>query len=265
MDLEIDVRKNNGGLSLHCAFELSNLRCGLFGPSGSGKTTLLNMLAGLLRPDSGYIRLNGTTLFDALKNIDLPPEKRRVGVVFQHTHLFPHFNVRKNLFYGYQRTAPLERKIDPAQVIDMLRLAPLLDRSVTKISGGERQRVALGRTILASPQLVLLDEPLGGLDQTLKYRIIPDLNKLFKELSIPFIFTSHSVREMRVMTSEILCVENGRVTDQILSEELTSVTNVANSPCCEKGKSLDPRGKENPTGRYYWRKMGSMLTDRPIF
>jgi molybdate transport system ATP-binding protein len=232
MHLDVNIGKSMGSLCCEAKFRLSNRRSGVFGPSGSGKTTLLSMLAGLLKPDYGTIALNGITLFDSKKNIDLPPDKRRVGVVFQHSHLFPHLSVRKNLFYGYRRTPGAQRKLDPARVVTMLQLETLLDRSVQKLSGGERQRVALGRTLLACPLLVLLDEPLAGLDRNLKERIIPHLKTVFEELSIPFLFTSHSRREMQLMTRKILFVEHGRVTEEIRTEHLARriEDNCANRP-----------------------------------
>jgi len=220
MQLDVHVVKQYPEFECRIDFSLSSHRCGVFGPSGSGKSTLMNMLSGLVKPDSGTIRLNGRTLFDSAIGINLPPEKRRVGVVFQHAHLFPHMDVRKNLFYGMQRTPADERSIDPEQLIAVLQLERLLGRQVTKLSGGERQRVALGRTILACPHLILLDEPLTGLDRTLKYQIIPHLRRVFSEFSIPMLFISHSLQEMRMMTEEVLVMHHGRLERQITTEEL---------------------------------------------
>ncbi len=220
MDLHVDVSKRFGDFSCRAAFSLSSNRCGVFGPSGSGKSTLMNMIAGLLPPDEGSIRLNGTTLFDSREGINLPPEKRRIGIVFQHAHLFPHMNVRKNLFYGRKRTPADERTIDPDQLIAMLQLDQLLDRTVGKLSGGERQRVALGRTILACPRLILLDEPLTGVDETLKYQIIPYLQKVFSQYSIPLLFISHSLNEMRLMTEQVVVMKEGGTQQPMATEDL---------------------------------------------
>lgn len=220
MLLEVDVEKNFAAFSCQLSFTLVSDRCGVFGPSGNGKSTLMHMLAGLLTPDSGFIRLNGNTLFDKKKGIDLPPEKRRIGVVFQHAHLFPHMNVKSNLLYGMRRTPSQERTIDPAQLISTLQLNQLLDRRVSKLSGGERQRVALARTILACPHLILLDEPLTGLDNTLKYQIIPQLRQVFDEFSIPMLFISHSLQEMRMMTENVLVLNGGKVEKQMSTEKL---------------------------------------------
>ncbi len=220
MLLEVDLRKNFAGFTCQTAFSVRTKQCGVFGPSGSGKSTLMHMLAGLLEPDKGFIRLNGRTLFDREQKINLPPDKRRIGVVFQHAHLFPHMSVKCNLFYGMNRLPKQERNINPEQLIKILQIDQLLTRSVTKLSGGERQRVALGRTILACPQLILLDEPLSGLDGTLKYQIIPHLQQVFAEFSIPMLFISHSLQELRMMTEEVLVMKNGELAQQLTTEEL---------------------------------------------
>jgi molybdate transport system ATP-binding protein len=220
MYLEVDVEKAFSDFRCRVAFSLETQKCGVFGPSGSGKSTLMHMLAGLLQPDQGRIRLNGRTLFDHREGVNLPPEARRVGVVFQHAHLFPHMSVKKNLFYGMNRVPRNERSINPEQLINALRVEPLLERRVSKLSGGERQRVALGRTILACPHLILLDEPLAGLDGMLKYQIIPHLRRVFAEFSIPMLFISHSLQEMRMMTEEVLVMANGSIQQQLATEEL---------------------------------------------
>ncbi len=220
MFLEVEVEKNFADFQCRAAFSLEIEKCGIFGPSGSGKSTLMHMLAGLLQPDKGIIRLNGQTLFDRQAGVNLPPEARRVGVVFQHAHLFPHMSVKKNLFYGLNRIPPQQRTIDPEQLFSILQVEHLLGRSVSKLSGGERQRVALGRTILACPHLILLDEPLAGLDGTLKYQIIPHLRRVFAEFSIPMLFISHSLQEMRMMTEEVLVMGGGLIEKQIATEEL---------------------------------------------
>ena len=220
MNLQVAVAKKIGDLGLEANFAVSVERCGVFGPSGSGKSTLMHLLAGLLRPDAGRISLAGRVLFDAARKIDLPPEERRIGVVFQHSHLFPHLNVRGNLFYGWQRTPAAERRIEPEALIRVLDLAHLLERGVGGLSGGERQRVALARTVLACPRLILMDEPLTGLDEKLKYQIIPYLKKVFAEFQVPFLFISHSLEEMRLLTDEVLVVAEGRVAQCLPVEDL---------------------------------------------
>ena len=220
MLLEVDVEKSFTEFSVRAAFTLSSEQCGVFGPSGSGKSTLMHLLAGLLEPDSGSIRLNGRTLFDQAQRINLPPEQRRVGVVFQHACLFPHLSVRKNLLYGLSRLPRQQRTVDVDQLVRVLRIEELLDRSVQRLSGGERQRVALGRTVLVCPQLILLDEPLSGLDGQLKYQIIPYLRQVFAEFSIPKLFISHSLQELRLMTDEVLVMSKGLAEQTMPTEEL---------------------------------------------
>lgn len=220
MHLEVDITKSFPGFTSTFQFTLRATKCGVFGPSGNGKSTLMHLLAGLLEPDSGSIILDGRALYDSNNKINLPPEQRRVGVVFQHAHLFPHMSVAKNLFYGMKRTPAIEREINPERLIAILQLEHLMNRPVSKLSGGERQRVALGRTILACPKLILLDEPLSGLDNRLKYEIIPQLRQVFEEFSIPFLFISHSLQEMRMMTEEVLVIERGKIAKQFTTEEL---------------------------------------------
>jgi molybdate transport system ATP-binding protein len=220
MNFEVCLQKRLGNFTLDTEFSLDCKRIGLFGPSGSGKSTLMHMLAGLLNPDRGFIRLDGETFFDQASGIHRLSEKRRLGVVFQHAHLFPHMGVRRNLLYGYKRIPKEERRIDPIDLIEILNLGPLLDRGIGALSGGERQRVALGRAVLYCPRLILMDEPLNGLDEELKYQIIPYLQKVFAEFHIPLLFISHSLNEMRLMTDQVLEMANGRIHSQIPADEL---------------------------------------------
>ena len=220
MDLHVSLEKQHGDFRFAADFSLTAGRCGIFGPSGSGKSTLMHLLAGLLTPDRGTIRLAGQTLFDSNAGINTAPEQRRIGVVFQHAHLFPHMDVKRNLFYGWRRTEAAERRIAPEALIEVLNLGHLLDRGVNRLSGGERQRVALGRTVLACPRLILMDEPLTGLDEELKYQIIPYLKKVFGEFAIPLLFISHSLREMRLMTEEVLVFRGGTLQSCMATEDL---------------------------------------------
>lgn len=220
MQLDVTVQKRFDHFVCDMDFSITHDRTGVFGPSGSGKSTLMNMLSGFTPPDSGKITLGGKILFDKASNINLPPEHRKVGVVFQHTHLFPHMSVKKNLFYGHVRSKNSTVTIDPDQLIEILQLDSLLTRSVNQLSGGEKQRVALGRTILANPELILLDEPLTGLDNRLKYNIIPHLQRVFTEFSIPLLFISHSLQEMRLMTENVLVMEKGKIIAQQSTENL---------------------------------------------
>ncbi len=220
MELAVQARKHFPEFSLDVDFTVAGSRIGIFGPSGSGKSTLFGLLAGLVRPDAGSIRLDGDTLFDSARGIDLPPERRRIGVVFQQAHLFPHLSVQGNLLYGWKRLPPGERRIDPQTLIEVLHLEALLQRQVTTLSGGERQRVTLGRAVLACPRLLIMDEPLTGLDDTLKFQIIPYLNKVGAEFAVPFLFISHDVQEMRLLTDRVLEFANGCLAGESTPEAL---------------------------------------------
>src|SRR6478609_6692472 len=162
--IDVDIEQRLGAFELKVAFRAEAPIVGLFGRSGSGKTTVVNALAGTSRPQRGRIVINGETLFDSARGIDLPPERRRLGYVFQDDLLFPHLDVESNLMYGYRRAPASTRVIEPAQVVDLLGLKALLQRSTHALSGGERQRVAIGRALLAQPRLLLMDEPLASLD-----------------------------------------------------------------------------------------------------
>ncbi|KIH76120.1 molybdate transport system ATP-binding protein [Geoalkalibacter ferrihydriticus] len=229
MKLEVSVRKRYENFSFEADFSVQGARIGVFGPSGSGKSTLMHLLAGLLPADAGFIHLDGVPLYQSARGIEVPARKRRIAVVFQHAHLFPHLSVRANLLYGYKRIARAERRIDPDTLCEVLHLGPLLGRGVNALSGGERQRVALGRAVLAHPRLILMDEPVTGLDEGLKYQILPYLKQTFAAFGIPLIFISHSLTEMRLMTDEVLEFEDGRLTAQSGVEDLAR-RRLASSP-----------------------------------
>lgn len=220
MRLEVDIVKRQGAFTLEAAFATGCERFGIFGRSGSGKSTLIALLAGLARPDRGSIVLDGERLFCAEQGIDLAPERRRIAVVFQQAYLFPHLNVEQNLLYGFRRTPPSLRRVSPEDLIPVLDLTALLGRDVGTLSGGERQRVALGRAVLANPRLLLMDEPLSALDEGLKYQIIPYLRAVFDRFATPFLFISHSMNEMRLMTDEVLVLHHGRVSELTTPEQL---------------------------------------------
>lgn len=261
MDLVVAVRKQQGTFQFSADFSLTGQRIGLFGPSGSGKSTLMHLLAGLLKPDSGSVRLDDTVLFDSSRGINLPPEQRRVGVVFQHSHLFPHMNVHRNLLYGWRRTSDNERHIAPEAIIEVLHLGHLLDRGVNLLSGGERQRVALGRTILTCPRLILMDEPLSGLDEELKFQIMPYLNSVFSQFALPLLFISHSLLEMRLMTEQVLVVEQGEVKRQMATEELAQSAWAASR---QGYVNLLRLGRPQPQGdlwSYQWGDVRLVLTE----
>ena len=218
MELQIAVQKGYSTFELDIDVTTSNPRTGIFGPSGSGKSTLVKLISGLQRPDNGIIRLNGETLYD--KKINLPPERRRIGIVFQHPYLFPHLNVKNNLLYGYKRCAREQRKVDMDSLVEVLQIGHLLDRGVNNLSGGEKQRVAIGRAVLSSPRLLLMDEPLSALDDSLRFQIIKYLKSVYETFNIPYLFISHSMIEMRLMADHVLSVSGGRVVEQTTADGL---------------------------------------------
>ena len=173
VELRVAVRKSYGTFLLDADFTLKGERIGIFGPSGSGKSTLVSLIAGLHHPDRGLIMLDGETLFDSGQKIDVHAERRRISMVFQRPHLFPHLSVKGNLLYGYKRCAHRHRNITLDGVVEVLGIGNLLERGVKNLSGGEKQRVAIGRAVLSNPRLLVMDEPLSALDDTLKFQIIP--------------------------------------------------------------------------------------------
>lgn len=185
----------------------------LFGPSGSGKTSLLEMLAGLRTPATGAIELHGRLVFDAERRIALPAWKRRVGYVPQDDTLFPHLSVRQNILYG-ALTAEKAATHSLEQVIRILELAPLLDRRVQALSGGERKRIALARALLANPEILLLDEPLAGIDAALRTRVLDYLIRVRDELGVPMIYVTHEMAEVRILCTTMVTLERGRVVGQ---------------------------------------------------
>ena len=220
MNLSMTVKKSFGAFTLSTDVTVSGDRVGIFGVSGSGKSTMVSMLAGLLRPDSGEIVLDGEYLFSSDRRINVPPEKRRIAMVFQQHSLFSHLNVMNNLLYGFKRCSPDHRSIDFDALVNVLNLEELLGREVCNLSGGEKQRVALGRAILANPRLLLMDEPLSALDDSLRFQIIPYLRSVSEHFGIPYLFISHSLIEMRLMTDSALVFEKGAMVEQVSSEQL---------------------------------------------
>lgn len=209
--LSIRVKRALADFTLDVAVDCHYPATAVFGPSGAGKTTLLNLIAGLQRPDAGEIRLGSRVLFSSETGVDLPPERRRVGYVFQEDLLFPHLTVLENLRYGCDLLSPESRRFEVAPIADLMGLTGFLDRRPSRLSGGERQRVALARAILTSPDLLLMDEPLASLDQELKDRIIPYLRHIRTDLGIPILYVSHSVAEILELTGQVIVLKAGRV------------------------------------------------------
>ena len=203
---------NYGGFSLDVDLELPvHGITALFGHSGSGKTTLLRCVAGLERAKSGYLALNGDVWQDG-QGVFLPTYRRPLGYVFQEASLFPHLNVRQNLDFGLRRVPREERQVQTEHVIELLGIGHLLQRRPDTLSGGERQRVGIARALFTSPRLLLMDEPLAALDAPRKAEILPYLERLHRELSIPVLYVSHSPDEVARLADTLVLMENGRAT-----------------------------------------------------
>lgn len=211
--LEVEIQHRFAGFRLDVAFAgPADGVTALFGPSGCGKTTVTNAIAGLLRVDAGRIVFNGEALVDRARRIDLPARQRRIGYVFQEPRLFPHLSVEGNLFYGWRRAPASARHIDRESVIGLLGLGPLLKRRPAGLSGGEKQRVGLGRALLAQPRLLLMDEPLAALDRDRKADIIPYIAQLRAAFGLPIVYVSHAIEEVARLADHVVLMENGRVT-----------------------------------------------------
>jgi molybdate transport system ATP-binding protein len=206
--LDIQVIKQQGGFQLDVAFKTANTGITvLFGPSGAGKTSVINMVAGLTRPDRGRIVVQDRLLFDSKYGVDLPPEKRSIGYIFQDGRLFPHLTVQRNLTHGMKLTPRSRRYVEFNQVVDLLGIAHLMNRRPAGLSGGEKQRVAIGRALLTSPRLLLMDEPLASLDLGRKSEVIPFIAKLPAAFSIPIIYVTHSAGEVMQLADLFVPVE----------------------------------------------------------
>jgi molybdate transport system ATP-binding protein len=183
----------------------------VFGPSGSGKTTLLRCVAGLERAPQGFLTINDSCWQDESRHFFLPTHQRPLGYVFQEASLFAHLSVRKNLEYGLRRTPTENRKVCFDEAVELLGIIHLLKRNPKSLSGGERQRVAIARALLTSPKLLLMDEPLAALDNKSKAEILPYLERLHEELSIPVLYITHAISEVMRLADNILVMENGKL------------------------------------------------------
>lgn len=213
--LEVDVYFQREEFSLQAVQNFSAPISGVFGASGSGKSTLLALIAGLLKPKQGRISLNGKILCDARAQVWTPPHQRHIGLVFQDGQLLPHLSVRNNLLYGYQNISPQQRRFALDSIVELLEIGALLGRKPAQLSGGEKQRVALGRAVLYSPELLLLDEPLSALDERLKQQILPFFLRIHDECKIPMIYVTHAMSELNFLTSQRFVVQDGKLQQEI--------------------------------------------------
>jgi molybdate transport system ATP-binding protein len=211
MSLHVKVAHSVGRIVLDVAFDSGGGLTAIVGPSGAGKTTLLHIIAGLLRPDRGVVRLDGEPLVDTTSREWRPPHRRRIGYVTQEPRLFPHLSVRQNVRYGQWFLKPADRRLGFDSVVELLDLGPLLARRPSRLSGGEQQRVALARALLTSPRLLLLDEPLSAVDVERRKEILPYLDRLRTELTIPMLYVTHSIAEVEHRAERVLALNEGRL------------------------------------------------------
>jgi molybdate transport system ATP-binding protein len=207
MSFEVDVRLTRGTSRIAARFEAGPGITALFGRSGAGKTSVLDMIAGLARPDEGRIAVDGRVLFDATLGMNLPPEARGCGYVFQDYRLFPHFSVDGNLRYGWRIAAPDARWITFEQVVEFLGLGALLARRPRQLSGGEAQRVAIGRGLLSGARFLLMDEPLSSLDAPRREEIMRVIERIRDELALPILYVSHDRREVERLAGQIVEID----------------------------------------------------------
>ncbi|MEK9683770.1 MAG: molybdenum ABC transporter ATP-binding protein [Rhodospirillaceae bacterium] len=220
--ISVSVRKKYQSSLIDINFETDEPGItAIFGRSGAGKTSLIDMIAGITRPDQGFIKIDDQVLFDSAADISLKPELRNIGYVFQDARLFPHMTVKKNLLFGWNHRETGLRRIDLEDVVDVLGLDKLLERSPVRLSGGEAQRVQFGRAILSNPKLLLMDEPLSSLDHQHRQEILPFIERLRDEFKIPILYVSHAMDEIIRLADKLLILENGRVAADGGVEELT--------------------------------------------
>ncbi|MCT2399959.1 molybdenum ABC transporter ATP-binding protein [Novosphingobium mangrovi (ex Huang et al. 2023)] len=207
MSFDIAVTLHRGNSRMTYEFTTGPGLTALFGPSGAGKTSLLDAVAGLVRPVEGHIAVSGTVLFDRAEGINLKPEKRRCGYAFQDLRLFPHRTVRDNLLYGWKLVRPEERWLSVDLALDFLGIGHLLDRMPSTLSGGEAQRVAIGRALLSAPRFLLMDEPLASVDANRREEILSLIERIRDELELPILYVSHDRAEVERLAHRIIPVE----------------------------------------------------------
>lgn len=211
--LEASLTKKLWHFTLEVQLQVDDQILVLLGPSGCGKTTTLSLLAGLFRPDEGFIKLNNQTLYSSVDKTNKPPQSRDIGYLFQNYALFPHMTVRQNVFYGLKskRYRQAGSALDPVELLDSFGVGHLIDRYPSQLSGGEKQRVALARALIVQPKLLLLDEPFSALDRKTKTGLRQELKRLHQQWQIPFVLVTHDEEDARFLGDAIVTIENGQV------------------------------------------------------
>ncbi len=221
---KIDVEKQLGNILIKCSFEIAKpCITAICGCSGAGKTSIINMAAGLITPDKGIISYNGREFYNSEKKINIPANKRFTGCVFQESRLFPNMKVKKNLLYGMMRKSPSSLNCNLDDVCSLLGISHLLERYPQNLSGGEKQRVAIGRALLSNPEILLMDEPLASLDETRRSELISYINLIQKHYKLPVLYVTHSVDEILQLADMALYIEQG------ISKYFGSVVDVLNN------------------------------------
>ncbi len=220
--LELSIHRRQGCFNVDVDLAAGGGVTALYGPSGSGKTSVISMVAGLSRPDFGRIKVEDRVLFDSEAKIDVPPEKRRLGYVFQEARLFPHLDVRANLTFGMNRVPHAERHLSLGDVVEVLGIGGLLARRPAGLSGGEKQRVAIGRALLASPRILLMDEPLAALDPGRKAELLPFIARMAQRFALPILYVSHAMDEVLRLADTLVLMDNGHVAAAGPAEEILS-------------------------------------------
>ena len=239
MTLSVDVFHRQGSFTLKAAFESSGRLTALFGSSGSGKTTLINTIGGLLRPDRGRVVVDNHVLVDTAAGVFVPKYRRRIGYVFQDARLFPHLTVAQNLRYGSFFSPKADRYSDFDSLVQMLGIGQLLDRRPAALSGGEKQRVAIGRALNASPRLILMDEPLASLDEPRKAEILPYIERMRDQLRIPIVYVSHSLAEVSRLATDVVRLRDGQIMASGPVQETLAGVGMPDAPTSRSRQSQD--------------------------
>lgn len=245
--IEVALRHRWPGTELDIAFSAAAGATALFGPSGAGKSSVVAAMAGLLRPDAARIVVGETVLLDTARGIDVAVERRRLGLVFQDARLFPHMRVRRNLEYGMRRAPAGGIGFD--DVVGLLGIGGLLERRPHTLSGGEKQRVAIGRALLAQPLLLLMDEPLASLDAARRAEILPYLARLKSALALPIVYVTHAIEEVLFLADTLVLLEAGRVVASGTLSELTARGDLSLAGRDDAGAVLEARVAEHHPAR----------------